>query len=103
MTTKDMKEQLKQQKRYFVLYDVKSPLKILDNATNFVDYRNLFLQIACNEGDANKGKRKCWIMAGITLMIIALTVSVSQGFHFGKIKGNIYTNEVFFSLLNFRE
>ena len=42
-------------------------------------------------------------MAGITLMIIALTVSVSQGFHFGKIKGNIYTNEVFASLLNFRE
>ena len=103
MTTMDIKGQMKQKKRYFVLCDVKSPTKIERHATNFVNCRNLFLQIACNEGDANKGKRKCWIMAGITLMIIALTVSVSLGFHLWKIKGNIYANEVFASLLNFRE
>ena len=69
--------------------ECKIPKKIQHNATNFVDCRNLFLQIACSKGDASEGKIRYWIMAGMTLLFIALTVSVSMAFHFGKIKGNI--------------
>ena len=71
------------------IMEYKIPQKIQHKASNFVDCRDLFFQIACSEGDAKKGSRKCWIMAGITLFFIALTVSVCLAFHFGKIKGKI--------------